>query len=52
MATGLLIDAFVVRTILVPVLLALVGSFSAWPGRGINQPRTRLVEERANVTTG
>ncbi len=33
MAFGLLIDAFVVRVLLVPALLTLVGSGSAWPGR-------------------
>lgn len=32
MAAGLLIDAFVVRAILVPALLVLVGERSAWPG--------------------
>ncbi|HEV2075702.1 MAG TPA: MMPL family transporter, partial [Thermoleophilaceae bacterium] len=33
MAVGLLIDAFVVRTLLVPALMALAGRFSAWPSR-------------------
>jgi RND superfamily putative drug exporter len=33
MAAGLLIDAFVVRTLLVPALIALVGPVSGWPGR-------------------
>ena len=33
MAVGLLIDAFIVRAILVPALMTLVGSASAWPGR-------------------
>lgn len=33
MAVGLLIDAFVVRTLLVPALISLVGPFSRWPGR-------------------
>jgi RND superfamily putative drug exporter len=37
MATGLLIDAFVVRTILVPALLSLVGPRSAWPGRALRE---------------
>jgi RND superfamily putative drug exporter len=31
MAAGLLIDAFVVRTLLVPALIALVGPRGAWP---------------------
>jgi putative drug exporter of the RND superfamily len=38
MAVGLLIDAFVVRTVLVPALIAIVGPRSAWPGRAL-QPR-------------
>ncbi|HSD76977.1 MAG TPA: MMPL family transporter [Solirubrobacteraceae bacterium] len=33
MAAGLLLDAFVVRTMLVPALVTLVGPVSAWPGR-------------------
>ena len=37
MATGLLIDAFAVRMILVPALLALVGPRSAWPGHGLGR---------------
>jgi uncharacterized membrane protein YdfJ with MMPL/SSD domain len=32
MGVGLLIDAFLVRTLLVPALVALVGRASAWPG--------------------
>ncbi len=32
MSAGLLIDAFVVRTLLVPALIVLVGSPSGWPG--------------------
>lgn len=33
MSAGLLIDAFVVRTLLVPALISLVGAPSGWPGR-------------------
>ena len=33
MSCGLLIDAFVVRTLFVPALITLVGPVSAWPGR-------------------
>lgn len=33
MFAGLLIDAFVVRTLLVPALIALIGEKSAWPSR-------------------
>ena len=35
MGTGLLIDAFVVRTVLVPALIALVGARSGWPWRSL-----------------
>lgn len=47
MAVGLLIDAFVVRTVLVPALLALVGPRSAWPGRALQEsPSRRLPTPR------
>jgi RND superfamily putative drug exporter len=36
MAAGLLIDTFVVRTVLVPALVTLVGPRSAWPGRSLD----------------
>jgi len=35
MSIGLLIDAFLVRTLLVPALVTLVGERSAWPGRRV-----------------
>jgi RND superfamily putative drug exporter len=38
MAVGLLIDAFLVRTLLVPALLSLVGPRSAWPGHALSDP--------------
>lgn len=37
MAVGLLIDAFVVRTLLVPALMSLVGARSAWPGHALRE---------------
>jgi RND superfamily putative drug exporter len=42
MAMGVLLDVFVVRTLLVPALIALVGERSAWPGHGLRakNPRT------------
>ncbi len=42
MAVGLLIDAFLIRTLLVPALICLVGERSAWPG-----PRLRPIEHSA-----
>lgn len=37
MAVGLLIDTFLIRTVLVPALLSLVGSRSAWPGHALRE---------------
>ncbi|HET9720306.1 MAG TPA: MMPL family transporter [Solirubrobacteraceae bacterium] len=48
MAAGLLIDAFIVRTMLVPALIRLVGPASAWPShrlRGISAPQAALPPE-------
>ncbi len=42
MAIGLLIDVFVIRTLLVPSLIILFGSVSMWPAR----PRTPHSDER------
>ncbi len=39
-SVGLLIDAFLVRTVLVPAAIALVGERSGWPGRRL-RPRRR-----------
>jgi RND superfamily putative drug exporter len=49
MATGLLIDTFIVRTVLAPALLALVGPRSAWPGRSFMQSSRRPAAGRAHV---
>jgi RND superfamily putative drug exporter len=45
MFLGLLLDAFVVRTLLVPALISLVGSAGSWPGGRLqrNRERSRLV---------
>jgi RND superfamily putative drug exporter len=39
-ALGILLDALVVRTVLVPALLGLFGRFSGWPGRRLDRDRT------------
>ncbi len=36
LATGVLIDAFLVRSLLVPALISLVGPSSGWPGRRLS----------------
>jgi RND superfamily putative drug exporter len=41
MAVGLLIDAFLVRTILVPATIAFAGYRSGWPGRWLKRPPDR-----------
>jgi uncharacterized membrane protein YdfJ with MMPL/SSD domain len=37
MAAGLLIDAFLVRTILVPAIISLVSYRSGWPGKRLRR---------------
>ena len=44
MAVGLVIDAFVVRTLLVPALLTLVGPRSAWPGHALERSKAAAAE--------
>jgi putative drug exporter of the RND superfamily len=52
MAIGLLIDAFVVRALLVPALLVLVGPRSAWPGSGLRKiPTVTTAESESGVET-
>ena len=55
-AVGVLIDTFVVRSILVPALTTLVGDRAWWPSRGrgrarswINPPRFRATSRRATA---
>jgi RND superfamily putative drug exporter len=43
MSCGLLIDAFVVRTLFVPALITLVGPVSAWPGRRLRHDEEPVV---------
>lgn len=45
LAAGLLIDAFLVRSVLTPAVIALVGERSGWPGRRLSEtPPARLPE--------
>jgi RND superfamily putative drug exporter len=46
LSVGILIDVFVVRSLLVPALLTLVGSASEWPGRQLFRRRVVLVRRR------
>lgn len=43
MSVGLLIDAFVVRTLLVPALITLVGRRSGWPGGRLTRRAREVV---------
>lgn len=40
MCVGLLVDTFIVRTLLTPALLSLVGPISGWPGHRLSERRT------------
>ena len=43
LAAGLLIDAFIVRTVLTPAVMSLVGERSSWPSRRFETPRRARV---------
>ena len=43
LAAGLLIDAFIVRTVLTPAVMSLVGERSSWPSRRLETPRRARV---------
>jgi RND superfamily putative drug exporter len=42
MSVGILIDALIVRSLVVPSMLSLVGSVSGWPGRQLASRRQRI----------
>lgn len=50
MAVGLIIDTVVVRSVLVPSVLVLVGGFSGWPGHRIRDRRRRFDRRPAGIT--
>jgi putative drug exporter of the RND superfamily len=47
LAVGLLIDAFLVRSVLTPAVIALVGERSSWPSRRLAAPRRARVPSPA-----
>ena len=49
-ATGVLLDAFIVRSLLVPSLMALLGSRNWWAPRSLHQLRERLVPSEPRST--
>ena len=53
LAIGLLIDAFVVRSVLTPAVVSLVGERSAWPGRSLrNSVPARTLSPESPVQLG
>lgn len=51
MVIGLLLDAFLVRQLLVPALIVLVGPRSGWPGRRLSQAPARPGETTESAPT-
>lgn len=52
MSCGLLIDAFVVRTLFVPALITLVGPVSVWPRRRLGAERDAATRDAARTGAG
>ena len=53
LAAGLLIDAFIVRTVLTPAVMSLVGERSRWPSRRLNLPaRARVPGPEPTIDAG
>ena len=53
MLVGILLDVFVVRLLLMPALLTLVGPVSAWPSRRLShKPRRHVLSRRARIALG
>ncbi len=52
MVVGVLIDTFVVRTLLIPALTALVGEKAWWPGRRVQPLESDSLEERVAERAG
>lgn len=51
-AVGVLIDAFVVRSLLVPSLISLFGRFSGWPGRRLTDPDPPVCSDTGREVSG
>jgi RND superfamily putative drug exporter len=49
MALGILLDTFVVRSLLVPALVVLFGRAGAWPGRAARARRTRTGQQSSGT---
>ena len=51
MTVGILIETFVVRSLLVPALVSLFGYASAWPGGGLRLHSDYRGARRASTTS-
>ncbi len=51
MAVGLLIDTFLIRPVLTPAILTLLGSVAGWPGRGIRTTAVSRGDLQVTATT-
>jgi len=52
MATGVLLDALLVRPLLIPALMAVAGKLTWWPGRAARPPATRAFVDRVGQLAG
>jgi uncharacterized membrane protein YdfJ with MMPL/SSD domain len=50
MGLGVIIDAIVVRSLLVPALVALFGRLGMWPGGGVRSQKASLTSTTAGDT--
>jgi RND superfamily putative drug exporter len=46
MAVGVLIDTFIIRSLLIPALISMVGRASGWPGKRLAPPRIAITTYR------
>jgi uncharacterized protein (DUF2267 family) len=52
LAIGVLLDALVLRPLLIPALISVVGRFTWWPGRAIEPPASERFLERVAAHSG
>jgi len=52
LAIGVLLDALVLRPLLIPALISVVGRFTWWPGRAIEPPPSERFLERVAAHSG
>ena len=52
MVLGILLDTFVVRSLLVPALVVLFGRAGSWPGRAVRPPHRPVASPAAEDLYG